>query len=135
MLSLARRPARSLLLLALVATLITPTLPAAQDYVVPRSELHQAAAAATKARAANLEKVRAFFSSEPARKALTATRLDARQLAGAVAQLDDGELATLAARAEKAQADFAGGALSNQELTYIVIALAAAVVVIIAVVA
>jgi len=45
--------------------------------------------------------------------------------------LDDEELAQLAERAEEPGDQVAGGALTNQQLTYIVIALAAAVVVLI----
>lgn len=45
--------------------------------------------------------------------------------------LDGEELANLAARAEKPTEDLVGGALTNQQLTYIVIALAAAVIVLI----
>jgi hypothetical protein len=46
--------------------------------------------------------------------------------------LDEEELASLTARAEEPADDVAGGALTNQQLTYIVIALAAAVIVLIA---
>ena len=51
----------------------------------------------------------------------------------AVATLSPDELARLASRTNQLQRDFAVGALTNQELTYIVIALAAAVIVLIAV--
>ncbi len=46
--------------------------------------------------------------------------------------LDENELADLSARAEKPGPEVSGGALSNEHLTYIVIALAAAVIVLIA---
>jgi hypothetical protein len=46
--------------------------------------------------------------------------------------LSDEEVAELEARAEEAGPEVAGGALSNLHLTYIVIALAAAVIVLIA---
>ncbi|MCP5117954.1 MAG: hypothetical protein GY953_44625 [bacterium] len=46
--------------------------------------------------------------------------------------LDDEELANLDARAEQPPDNLAGGALSNEHLTYIVIALAAAIIVLIA---
>lgn len=46
--------------------------------------------------------------------------------------LDEWELASLTARAEEPADDVAGGSLTNQQLTYIVIALAAAVIVLIA---
>jgi hypothetical protein len=79
--------------------------------------------------------VRGLFSSPQAKKALSATRMDAGKIADAVALLDDAELARLSQRASKAQADFAAGALSNQELTYIVIALATAVIILVIVAA
>jgi hypothetical protein len=46
--------------------------------------------------------------------------------------LDEKELADLAARAEDPDKEIIGGALSNEHLTYIVIALAAAVIVLVA---
>jgi len=49
--------------------------------------------------------------------------------------LNDQELARLAARAEKANSDFAAGSLTNQELTYIVIALGTAVLILVIVAA
>ena len=52
--------------------------------------------------------------------------------AGPAQLLDGEELAQLAVRAEQPGEDVVGGALTNQHLTYIVIALAAAVVVLIA---
>ncbi|MCW5976458.1 MAG: hypothetical protein KIT09_00195 [Bryobacteraceae bacterium] len=51
---------------------------------------------------------------------------------GAPQTLTEGEVAELAVRAEEPGPEVAGGALSNQHLTYIVIALAAAVIVLIA---
>jgi len=49
--------------------------------------------------------------------------------------LSDEELARLAARTEKVRKDFAAGALTNQQITYIIIALATALIVVIIVVA
>jgi hypothetical protein len=55
--------------------------------------------------------------------------LDYRKVDRAIATLSPDELAQLAAKTNALQKDFAAGALSNQELTYIVIALATAVIV------
>ena len=55
-----------------------------------------------------------------------------RSKAGPAQLLDGEELAQLAVLAEEPGQDVVGGALNNQQLTYIVIALAAAVVVLIA---
>jgi hypothetical protein len=62
---------------------------------------------------------------------LTSSKADLKKVENALPHLNDEELARLAAQTEKVQADLAGGALDNQQITYIVIALAAAVVVLI----
>jgi len=51
----------------------------------------------------------------------------------AVSTLNDQELARLASRADKAQADFAGGRLEDRDLLIIVVAIAALVLIIVAV--
>jgi hypothetical protein len=82
-----------------------------------------------------IAQMRRFFELPAARKALAAGGIEARRVDQAIATLGDEELARLSARASKAQADFAAGALTNEQLTYIVIALATAVVIIVIVVA
>jgi hypothetical protein len=49
----------------------------------------------------------------------------------AVPMLSDAELAQLSSRIDSAQTDFAAGALDNEHITYIIIALAAAVIVLV----
>jgi hypothetical protein len=104
---------------------------AQESHAVPLTELHRDAAATTASRQADLEKVGRFFSSEAAKKALRSVKLDGDQVKAALPLLGDEELARLASRAERAQADFAAGALSNQEITYILIALATAVIILV----
>jgi hypothetical protein len=65
------------------------------------------------------------------RGALQSARIDEGRVRQAVAMLNDEEQSRLAARADRVNRDLAAGTLSNQELTYIVIALATAVVVIV----
>jgi hypothetical protein len=85
--------------------------------------------AAAQTRQKNLDDVRSFFSSEPVRAALKTGKVDYQKVDKAVATLDADELARLAARTSQIQKDFAAGALTNQQLTYVVIALASAVIV------
>jgi hypothetical protein len=127
--------ARVSLVYSLVAALLTPQLLQAQSSIVQPSELKNAIEKASLNRARNLAQVRSFFSSKPVRNALSKTGMKPDRLNEAAASLSPDELARLAARTQKIQADFAAGALSNQELTYIVIALAAAVLVLIVVAA
>ncbi len=110
----------------------SPSLLAAQKHVVSPAEIQQAAVSAAQARQNNLAKVEDFFSSRQAQKALKSAHLDAVQIKQAVPTLSDQELAQLASRADKAQKNFAAGALTNQQITYILIALGTAIVVLIA---
>jgi hypothetical protein len=111
----------------------TPSLLAPQSHVVSPTELQQATLSVARTRQQNLTKVEKFFSSERAEKALKSAHLDPVQIKKAVPLLSDQELARLAARADKAEENFAAGALTNQQITYILIALGAAVIVLIAV--
>lgn len=110
----------------------SPSLSAAQKHVVSPAELQQAALSAAQGRQKNLAKVDKFFSSPQAQKALKSAHLDPVQIKRAVPSLGDQELAQLASKADKAQENFAAGALTTTQITYILIALGTAVLVLIA---
>ncbi|HEX5411737.1 MAG TPA: hypothetical protein VFZ27_07725 [Terriglobia bacterium] len=120
------------LVCALTFVLQTPLLAAAKNHVVSSVDLQQATASAARSRQQNIDNVQKFFSSEQAEKALKSAHLDPVQIKKAVPALSDQELARLASHTDKARKDFAAGALTNQQITYILIALATAVIVIIA---
>jgi uncharacterized protein YbcC (UPF0753/DUF2309 family) len=103
----------------------------AQEHVVSAADLQNELSKSAATRQANLAKVRNFFSSEPVQKALKSAKIDEVKVEKAVPYMSDEDLARLARRTDKAQRDMAAGVLSNQQLTYIVIALATAVLVII----
>ena len=105
------------------------------DHIVSARDLQQAMRASGQARQDNLAKIDRFFSSDPARKAFEAAKLDPAKASHAVNLLSDEELARLAARTDKLQHDVAAGALSNQQITYILIALATAVIILVIVAA
>src|SRR5213593_4350552 len=102
--------------------MISPTL-SAQTQAVSPSELQEAIRDAAKTRQKNRDDVQAFFSSEPARRALKSSRINYQRVQTAVATLSPDELSRLAARTNQLQQDFAGGVLNNQEMTYAIIAL------------
>lgn len=106
---------------------------ATRNHVVSPAELQQATASVARTRQQNIAKVEKFFSSGQAQKSLKSAHLDPVQIKKAVPSLSDQELARLASRADKAQKDFAAGALNNEQITYILIAIGAAVIVLIAV--
>jgi ABC-type multidrug transport system fused ATPase/permease subunit len=105
----------------------------AAAHVVTPAELQKAAVDASRARQHNLESLRSFFSSDKAQQALNTAHLDAKQVKDAVSTLSDAELATLASRAQKAQADFAAGTLSDRDLIVILVAIAVLILIIVAV--
>jgi hypothetical protein len=105
----------------------------AAAHVVSSSELQQAVVKASAARRQNMEQVQQFFSSEKADQALRSAHINPQQVKNAVATLDDAELTQLASRVNKAQADFAGGTLSDRDLIIILVAIAALILIIVAV--
>ena len=101
----------------------------AGDHVVASSELHQQLVGAAQARQTNISKIEHFLSHDAVQKAIRTAGMDSTKVSKAVSVLGDEELARLAARASKVESDFAAGALTNQQITYILIALATAVIV------
>jgi FKBP-type peptidyl-prolyl cis-trans isomerase (trigger factor) len=121
------------LLLLLPIMLIMSQIANAQGPVVSQDELKQALTDAAKTRKENLDQVRTFFSSDASREAFKTAHIDSERVQKAVSSLDDNELTKLADQTRHIQNDFAAGALTNQQITYILIALATAVIVLIAV--
>jgi hypothetical protein len=121
------------MILLIPIMLIMPQIASAQGPVVSQDELRQALLNASSTRKENLDQVRSFFSSDQSREAFKTAHVDSERVQKAVSSLHDNELSKLADQTRHIQNDFAGGALTNQQLTYIVIALATAVIVLIAV--
>jgi hypothetical protein len=130
-----KQPARVVTACFLATIFAVPQslLAQAATHVVSPSELQKAAVAATQAREQHLETVQQFFSSARAQKALKSAHMDPGQVKNAVSTLNDGELARLASRVQKTQADFAAGTLSDRDLIIILVAIAALILIIVAV--
>ncbi|HWB96041.1 MAG TPA: hypothetical protein VG672_05050 [Bryobacteraceae bacterium] len=128
-----REISRNLIVGVLVASLGLPSGLSAQSHIVSPTELQSAVAAAAQARQKNAETVVSLFSTPAAEKALRSTRLDVNQVKTAVSSLSDEELARFAARAEKAQADLVAGRLAERDLLWILVGLAALILIIVAV--
>jgi len=129
----AWQPARAAAALVLVVVFLFPGNLVAQGHVVSPAELQKQVTAASQVRQHNIETVQQFLSTPTAQKAIKSARMDPQQVKTAVAALDDQELARLAARAGKAQADFAAGAMSERDLIWIILAIAVLVLIIVAV--
>lgn len=105
----------------------------AQDHVVKPSDLQQEIIKATQTRQQNLETLQSFLSTPAAEKALKSAKLDPQQVKTAVAMLSDDDVAQLSSRAEKAQNDFAAGRISDRDLIWIIVAIVALILIIVAV--
>jgi hypothetical protein len=124
-------PVAITLVLALLFQTSAP-LPA-QSHVVSPADLQKEVVTASQTRQHNLDTVRQFLSTPTAEKAMKSSKIDPSQVKTAVSTLDDQELARIAARADKAQSDFAAGALGERDLLLIIIAIAALILIIVAV--
>jgi hypothetical protein len=126
---------RTLLVFVLSLSFALPQNLLAQGQSVTAAELRDAVKQASAGRQKSLDQVRSFFGDPKISKVLADAHIDANRIQKAVSALSGAELEKLASRTAQIQSDFASGALSNQELTYIVIAIGAAVLVLVVVAA
>ena len=124
---------RTLIAFLLAMFFLVPADVVAQNHVVSSADLRKEAAAASQTRQQNLEAVQKFLFNPTGEKAMKSAGIDPQQVKTAVPTLSDEELARLAARANKAQADFAAGDLSQREILWIILAIAVLVLIIVAV--
>jgi len=104
----------------------------AQDHIVSATVLQDTLRVAAHERESNVKRVGEFFSSPQVGNVLERFDfLGLERITEAIPTLSDQELATLADQIEELDKEVKAGALSNEHLTYIVIALAAAVIVLI----
>jgi len=131
---LKMRPFGPIAVALIVAMLFQVSVPSpAQSHVVTPADLQKEIVTASQTRQQNIDTVREFLSTPTAEKAMKSAKIDPREVKTAVATLDDQELARIAARTHKAQADFAAGSLGERDLLLIVIAIAALILIIVAV--
>jgi hypothetical protein len=128
-----RQSVRFLVALVLVALFTVPSDLLAQSHLVSPADLQKQVVAASQAREHNLETVQNFLSTPTAEKAMNSSHINPQQVRTAVSTLNDQELAQLAARADKAQHDFAAGNLSDRDLILIILGIAVLVLIIVAV--
>ena len=105
----------------------------AQDHVVSPTEIRKEAVAATNTRQHNEQTLNQFLSSPHAEQALQSVHMNPTQVKTAVSKLSDEEVAQLASRADKAQADFAAGTFSDRDLIFIALAVLLVILIIVAV--
>jgi hypothetical protein len=128
-----RQSVRVVIACILLTIFSVPPSLLAQIHVVSPADMQKEVLNATQRRELNVEKVRQFLSSEMAQRALKTAHMNPEQVKTGVASLSDAELAQLASRADKVQADFVAGTLSDRDLLLIILGIAALVLIIIAV--
>ena len=114
-----------------ILVVFTAGLSAENAHVVSPADLNAKAASSSQIRQQNEAKLRQFLSGPVASDALRQARINDGQVKNAVSQLDDQELANLAARAEKAHHDFAAGYLSTLDIALIIIGVALIILIIV----
>ena len=129
----SRQSGRVVIALVLLTLFIVPSNLLAQGHVVSPADLQKQVVSASQVREHNLQTVQKFLSSPTAEKALKSGNINPQQVRTAVSTLNDEEVSQLAARADKAQADFAAGNLSERDLIWIILAIAVLVLIIVAV--
>ena len=134
--SLKLRKRLAILLAVAFSLLAAPTQRLfADEHAVSAADLHQALVDSAKTRQTNVETVQKFFSSKVVEKALSRQIVSVSKVEKAIPFLSDEELSRLASQCRQVDSDISGGELNNQEVTYILIALATAVIILVLVAA
>jgi hypothetical protein len=105
----------------------------AQSHVVSPGDIQNDVSNASAARQQNQKQVENILSSQQAQRAMKSAKIDPQQVTNAVGQLNNAELASLAARSAQAQRDFAAGNIDNHDLLLILVGIAALILIIVAV--
>lgn len=116
---------RAIMTAVFAAALTVPAsfaAPAPQHLVTP-GQLQQSTESASQARQRNIQELHQFLSTPEAQKAFERARVNPEEVKNAVSGLSDQELAQLSQRSEKAQRDFAAGAISMEEMILIIVAI------------
>lgn len=133
--------ARSFIAAVLIASFAVPQTLAAQaaqqtaqsaPHLVSPSDLEKSAVDASQTRQQNIDAVNNLLATDQAQQALKSAHLSPQQVKKAVAGMSNEELAQLAPRAQKAQADFAAG-MGDHDMLLVILVIVIIIVVIVAV--
>jgi hypothetical protein len=115
------------LLLGCVMT--APQAMIAQNHVVSPGQIQNDVASSSATRQRNEQELRGFLSRKEIQQAMKSEGVNPQQVTNAVGQLNDTDLANLAARSQKAQSDFAAGRLGLGIFTLIGIVVVAVILI------
>lgn len=111
------------------ATMAAPPTIVAQNHVVSPEQMQNDVSAASAVRQRNEQQLRSFLSRKEIQKAMKSEGVNPQQVTNAVSRLNDADLASLAARSQKAERDFAAGAFGLGIFTLIGIIVVAAILI------
>lgn len=129
----SKKCVRTALACVLMMSVGVTQVAAAPAQVITPQELQAAVRHASQVREQQRAGIVAFLSTQQAERAMQMAKVDAGMVKNAVSELNQEELAQLSAKAAKAQADFAAGRLSDRDLLWVLVAIAALILVIVAV--
>ncbi|MFZ0518695.1 MAG: PA2779 family protein [Acidobacteriaceae bacterium] len=101
----------------------------AQDHVVSPGQIQNDITASTATRQRNEQQLRSFLSRKEIQQAMKSEGVNPQQVTNAVGQLNDTDLANLAARSQKAESDFAAGRMGLGIFTLIGIVVVAVILI------
>ncbi len=111
-------------MLMLGSVMLMPRATFAEDHVVQQSQIQKDLATASATRQQNEQQLKSFLATPDAQKAIESAHMNYQQVTGAVSQLNDSDLARLAARSSKAQNDFAAGLLGAHGIAAVIVLIA-----------
>lgn len=107
------------ILLVLGLIVAVPRATWAQDHVVSSAQLQSTVTGVSSARQLHEQQLKSFLSMPQMQKVMKSQGVDPHQVMNAVGQLNNAELARLAAQSQKAQQGFAAGAFGMGIFTLI----------------
>ncbi len=131
MISFQRTSSRTVCASLLVLFFLLPLSLMADPHVVKPSDLQKEITSSAQIRQQRIESLQRLLSSPEAEKTMRESHINPKQVRNAVPQLNDQELAQLAARADKAQADFAAGHIGTRDLVLIVLGVVVIILIIV----
>ncbi|MES2219796.1 MAG: PA2779 family protein [Acidobacteriota bacterium] len=100
-----------------------------QNHVVSAGQIQNDVTSSSATRQQNEQELRGFLSRKEIQKAMKSEGVNPQQVTNAVSQLNDADLANLAARSQKAQKDYAAGLIGMGVFTLIGIVVVAVILI------
>jgi len=105
--------------LLLGCMMAAPQAMIAQNHVISPGQIQNDVRSSSATRQRNEQELRSFLSRKEIQKAMKSEGVNPQQVTNAVSQLNDADLASLAARSQKAQRDFSAGLIGMGIFTLI----------------